>query len=928
MQLFVPPWVSHRTGKSRKTPIYSLHVHPSGLKLATAGLENIKIWSMQPISSQKAELDAAVPKQLSSMSIHDGAILCVRWSPRGEYLASGSEDAKVVIWKLDGSKIRNTGFGESNTTKHSESYRVVKILPAHESDVADLAWSHDQAFLASCGFDRRVVIWGGVNFEQIRRIDCHEGFVKGVTWDPAGKYLATQSDDRSIKIFRTSDWEVETTITEPLESGASTSFFTRLSWSPDGATIAATNGESGSVCVAPLIQRQDWKSEDFFVGHKAAVEVASFNPRLFGTVDSVQVDSESVATVSPISICATGSQDNGISIWSTAHPRALANVLEVVDHSVLDLCWTPDGYGLLGCSYDGTVVYLGFSPEELGRALSTNEMDNVLGRYGKRRAKHAIPESTFQLELELQMDATVQAVPTPAGRIADLMAGGHQGFANQTLVPTIPTVVAATVTSDVRSSALSQSSASQSPKPNVAVVQTISQTKDGKKRIQPIFIQSSDDTSPNVFNLPNMQYSSPVQLGVQPTGTQAIHVPVTRNINDKISDASANIVSTATAATSTLIPPGGIPIVTASSTLISNRQDPQTTLSSTAETTTKYVLPMVYGFEALPQLGIPVPRNLFISECVEAISNERIAIECRNDKKVARLVCTRGSDQLWQLVLQSPVLLSCITSQYAAVTCVNATLSIFSLAGRRLFSNVVLASCSAYLAGTGSYLLCIDGTGQLNVWNVVTRTQIMSSVSIAPLIHDEMDGETDVDVTITNVKFKRDGIPIITTSRGIAFTFDVGMRAWMRLVDVGMDTYAGVVYTGREESAQVRRFPSLDMLEERLVSAISADAPAEYRHWLRLYSHKLVDENALSKAKELCDDLTGTGLLSSHIGTSSWEPLVLGLPKAELFKELAPILAQNRSFQRILDAARPGNGMVNSHMKIPPTDQDTLMTNT
>ncbi|KAJ1330445.1 hypothetical protein BSLG_009363 [Batrachochytrium salamandrivorans] len=269
MQLFVPPWVSHRTGKSRKTPIYSLHVHPSGLKLATAGLENIKIWSMQPISSQKAELDAAVPKQLSSMSIHDGAILCVRWSPRGEYLASGSEDAKVVIWKLDGSKIRNT-------------------------DVADLAWSHDQAFLASCGFDRRVVIWGGVNFEQIKRIDCHEGFVKGVTWDPAGKYLATQSDDRSIKIFRTSDWEVETTITEPLESGASTSFFTRLSWSPDGATIAATNGESGS----------------------------SFNPRLFGTVDSVQVDSESVAIVSPISICATGSQDNGISIWSTAHPRS------------------------------------------------------------------------------------------------------------------------------------------------------------------------------------------------------------------------------------------------------------------------------------------------------------------------------------------------------------------------------------------------------------------------------------------------------------------------------------------------------------------------------------------------------------------------------------------------------------------------------
>ncbi|KAL5034539.1 hypothetical protein BDV3_004094 [Batrachochytrium dendrobatidis] len=883
MQLFVPPWVTHRTGKSRKTPIYSLHVHPSGQKLATAGLVNIKIWNMKPIVSQEAELDPSVPKQLSSMSIHDGAILCVRWSPRGEYLASGSEDAKVVIWKLDGSKIRNTGFGESGTIKNCESYRVVKILPAHESDVADLAWSHDQAFLASCGFDRRVVIWDGVTFEQVKRIDCHAGFVKGITWDPAGKYVATQSDDRSIKVFRTSDWEVETTITEPLESGASTTFFTRLSWGPDGTVIAATNGESGSVCVAPLIQRQDWKSEDFFVGHKAAVEVASFNPRLFSQPSSEPVVGDTVAPVPYISICATGSQDNGISIWSTNHSSAIANILELVEHSVLDLSWTLDGYGLLGCSYDGTVVYLEFNLAEFGRSLNANETDFVLGRYGKRRAKHVIPESTTQLDLEAQLESlehTVTEAPTPVGRIADLMAGAHQGFPN-----TSGSTAAVDVNDSTPQMALAESISStqamslgdsQPPASSTLLAQTISRTKDGKKRIQPIFIQSSDDTVPNPFSAPT-------------TVVESVRVPEKKRPEHHI----ANGVPTSTQVSAAPISNGGIPIVSSAALLIPN------SLAHSQQSgviPTKYVLPMVHGFEALPQLGIPEPRDVFIAESKEGPANQHIGLECRNEKKLARLVCTRGEDQLWHLVLPSPVILACVTSEFVAAACANATLNIFSISGRRSFPAIAMASCAVYLSAQGPFLLCIDGTGQMHIWNIPTQTQLLTHISIAPLIFDEADGETDVDVTLVHISFKSDGLPIITTSRGVSFTYHIGMRAWMKLVDVTTDTYLNR-FNGSGLMPRQRRFASMDMLEDRLASAVACGDAEAYRYWLKMYAHKLVEESAVSKAREVCDDLSG-------LGGSSWDPLILGLPKVELFKEIAPILAQNRSFQRIVTAAQ------------------------
>ncbi|KAL2912596.1 HIR complex subunit [Polyrhizophydium stewartii] len=946
MLVFVPPWVAHRTGKSRKTPIYSLHVHPGGQRLATAGLVNIKIWNMDPIRSQAAEISDTTPKLLSTFSIHDGAILCVRWSPDGEYLASGSEDAKVVVWKLDGSKLRNMGFGDSGAAKNVESYRVVKILPGHESDVADLAWSSDRAYLASCGFDRKIVIWDGSSFEQVKRIDCHAGFVKGVTWDPAGKYLATQaskprlspkpsqtyvhskeadtitsfwavferivlpllapntraqSDDRSIKVFRTSDWEVETSITEPLASGASSSFFTRLSWGPDGSAIVATNGESGSVCVAPLIQRQEWKSDAFLVGHKAAVEVASFNPKLFRVGNLEQL------TGSAVSICATGSQDNGIAIWSTAYPRALVNISELVEHSILDLSWTPDGYGLLGCSYDGMVVYVSFDAQELGETLAEQEIDKALSRFGKRGTRHAnlVPESPMQLDLE------TQAKSASGSRIAALMGVDDAAFARAATAHAAGSTPAAAAASAVAAaadrtngvghaemqgvektslqSALAAAAASQTPAPTPAATQTVSVTKDGKKRIKPVFIQSTDDGAGNPF-------ASPSVASAPTPATAAAFVQGTGASNGTPAGASA-----------TPIPAGGIPAFSiyaagaeSSGGQASTGAEVQPAAPASTLPPTKYVLPLVNTFEALPMLGVPEVRDVVHVEIAEPGTGARVGLECRNEKSASRLCLTRDQEQLWMLQLRSPVLLSTITPIFVAVACADASLHLFSFSGRRLLPSLTLASATSFLSGRDSSLLCIDGTGQMFVWNVAEQRQILGNVSVAPILQTD-DGVEDVDVTITRVVFKPDGVPILTTSKDRSFTFHADMRVWVELANTGIRTSGFGTVPGRP--GQQRRFPTTEMLEDMLVSAVAAASPHEYRHWLRQYAHKLVEENAVTKAKELCDELTGTGI--GPAGKSApWVPQVLGLPKRELFKELLPVLAQNRLFQRILTAAQ------------------------
>lgn len=155
MIVSTPDWVKHSNDKHKSTPIYSLHVHPSSTYLVTGGQDfKIKVWSMLPLLDQAAE-DSS-PKLMSTLVMHTGAVLAVRWSPDGEMLASGSDDTKIIIWAPDASNFG--GFGVKNLI----GYRAIHVLTGHESDVVDLAWTPDH--LASCGLDCKVNIWHASSF--------------------------------------------------------------------------------------------------------------------------------------------------------------------------------------------------------------------------------------------------------------------------------------------------------------------------------------------------------------------------------------------------------------------------------------------------------------------------------------------------------------------------------------------------------------------------------------------------------------------------------------------------------------------------------------------------------------------------------------------------------------------------------------------
>ena len=105
----------------------------------------------------------------------------------------------------------------------------------------------------------------------VTMIKGHTGMVKGVTWDPVGKYLASQSDDKTLRVWRTSDWQQETIVTEPFAECSGTTHVLRLNWSPDGHYVVSAHAMNNAGPVAKILERDGWKMKMDFVGHRKAV---------------------------------------------------------------------------------------------------------------------------------------------------------------------------------------------------------------------------------------------------------------------------------------------------------------------------------------------------------------------------------------------------------------------------------------------------------------------------------------------------------------------------------------------------------------------------------------------------------------------------------------------------------------------------------
>ncbi|KAF3359399.1 U5 small nuclear ribonucleoprotein 40 kDa protein like [Verticillium longisporum] len=118
------------------------------------------------------------------LSGHSGEVFAAKFDPTGNFIASGSMDRSILLWRT---------YGDC------ENYGTLK---GHSGAVLDLQWSRDSRILFSASADMHLASWDLDNGTRIRRYVGHEEVINAMDISRRGdEVLISGSDDGSIGLW-------------------------------------------------------------------------------------------------------------------------------------------------------------------------------------------------------------------------------------------------------------------------------------------------------------------------------------------------------------------------------------------------------------------------------------------------------------------------------------------------------------------------------------------------------------------------------------------------------------------------------------------------------------------------------------------------------------------------------------------------------
>ncbi|KAI8645461.1 WD40-repeat-containing domain protein [Parasitella parasitica] len=371
--------------------IYSVDFSPDGSRYATAGADNsVRHPSKQLVDSLPVNIDF-----LSELKRHSSPVNAVRFSPKGDLIASAGDDACIIVWRL--SPVKETTFGGDNNDYEKESWSVVNMFYGHNKEIYDLAWSPCGNYFITASIDNTARVWSLAEKTCIHVFADHTHYVQGVTWDPLGQYVATQSSDRSMAIYKYRKAATgkllfgsvskkfskidkgkiasNNTCIEDLAAAATgsfrlyhdenlVSFFRRLSFSPDGALLITPAGLNKPLLNCAYIYPRNTmlKHPVAFIGNHPKPSIAiRWCPMLL----QKRKDVSSAFALPYRMLYATATQDS-VYIYDTQQCRPICAISGMHFAPITDLAWSPDGSILMFSSADGYCSAAVFADGELG----------------------------------------------------------------------------------------------------------------------------------------------------------------------------------------------------------------------------------------------------------------------------------------------------------------------------------------------------------------------------------------------------------------------------------------------------------------------------------------------------------------------------------------------------------------------------------
>lgn len=229
---------------------------------------------------------------------HTDAILCVKFSHDGRFLASASHDGTARIYEI------KTG-------------QAVQVLKGHTARVRKVAFSRDDRLLATAAADRTARIWSAADGSSVAVLTEFPEDPIGLAWHPKENTLATGCQDGTIRL-----WSGDGTLKQTLQPDPKDKIQSiAVDFSPDGSELLYGGVSSGGR--VGLINLKDGKPRLAFTRHSNTVLDARFSP-----------DGKLAIT--------TGGDDHETLIWDVADGKVMQK-LQGAGRSVFSVAWRNDG---------------------------------------------------------------------------------------------------------------------------------------------------------------------------------------------------------------------------------------------------------------------------------------------------------------------------------------------------------------------------------------------------------------------------------------------------------------------------------------------------------------------------------------------------------------------------------------------------------
>lgn len=629
----------------------------------------------------------------------------------------------------------------------------------------------------------------------------------------------------------------------------------RLSWSPDGQYLVSAHAMNGGGPTASIIERDGWTQDKDFVGHRKAVTCVRFNGNI---LQKKQPNSSK-----PQQYCcvAIGARDRSLSVWLTSLKRPLVVVHDLFTHSVLDTSWSPCGMRLVACSWDGTVVLIEFSQEELGQPLDPAEQSSLHERlYGKPL---------------VQGGCTVMEAP----ELLNLKSSVAPTQTSQTL----PT------TNSAHPQAVSGGTTTPAKGPINKQIET--RTSDGKRRITPMFIPPSSDGID----------TSVTGGSTAPTFTsQGKSSIVIEKRNDVV---APNVTSLVNSSDTNAAP----------SSLSLKRREHATPKPhhSAINKKLKVTAERSGGQILLPPLK---PSGSLSQQA------GHYAVTVTNNQGLSHLQVFRGTDSepTWELYLGYSAVALAASPAIIALGLEDGSLHTFHPAkGCRSAPPLVPPAPLAKVHAVGSAVMVISSCGDVRVWDIGSTCRMIVSTSAA---HLAVPGTSLLSCTLYNGMPHL----AFTNARAYVYHKDMGTwlligdsqdPVWRWASFNASRTLGNRPPRGPLSSLQEGllrtagntlpnpRLPHsapsvLSYLEQQLLASKALGSAQEYVHWLMaLVSFLLMQDGLEKRLRLILDDLLGP----SHATASKsvWDPLILGIKKHKLLGDVLSVVGGHLRWQRL-----------------------------